>query len=193
MNALEHVDYFQEKQQAFWDAYTYIAVAKWDSYIEELTKKELQYMIQYEGLELPAKASKAELLTLVRKLNVSEEQKKALWRGVNEAVIGHYLFITIFGWDMKKESEIIGINRASFIFQYIPVPQSLHWIRQKLIGYFAHVSENATQTILHLQTQYQTHKQQIHSLQQENGRLSQRLGEANKRISILEKASYRTY
>lgn len=192
MNALEHVDYFQEKQQAFWDAYTYIAVAKWDSYIEELTKKELQYMIQYEGLELPAKASKAELLTLVRKINLSEEQKKALWRGVNEAVIRHYLFITIFGWDMKKESEIIGINRASFIFQYIPVPQSLHWIRQKLIGYFAHVSENATQTILHLQTQYQTHKQQIHSLQQENGRLSQRLGEANKRISMLEQASYRT-
>ena len=90
---------------------------------------------------------KLKLLTLVRKLNLSEEQKKALWRRVNEAVIGHYLFITIFGWDMKKESEIIGINRASFIFQYIPVPQSLHWIRQKLIGYFAHVSENATQTI----------------------------------------------
>ena len=89
MNALEHVDYFQEKQQAFWDAYTYIAVVKWDSFIEELTKKELQYMIQYEGLELPAKASKAELLTLVRKLNLSEEQKKALWRGVNEAVIEH--------------------------------------------------------------------------------------------------------
>ena len=77
MNALEHVDYFQEKQQAFWDAYTYIAVVKWDIYIEELTKKELQYMIQYEGLELPAKASKAELLTLVRKLNLSEEQKKS--------------------------------------------------------------------------------------------------------------------
>ena len=36
-------------------------------------------MIQYEGLELPAKASKAELLSLVRKLNVSEEQKNRLY------------------------------------------------------------------------------------------------------------------
>ena len=76
MNALEHVDYFHEKKEAFWDAYTYIAVVKWDTFIEELTKKELQYMIQYEGLELPANASKAELLSLVRKLNVSEEQKR---------------------------------------------------------------------------------------------------------------------
>ena len=28
MNALEHVDYFHEKKEAFWDAYTYIAVVE---------------------------------------------------------------------------------------------------------------------------------------------------------------------
>jgi hypothetical protein len=39
MNALEHGDYFQEKKQAFWDAYIYIAVVKWETFIEELTKK----------------------------------------------------------------------------------------------------------------------------------------------------------
>ena len=142
-------------------------------------------------MELPKNASKSELVSLVRKLNVSEEQKRILWRKVNEVVIEHYLFITIFGWDMKKESEIIGINRASFIFQYIPVPQSLHWIRQVLIRYFAHVSEHASQRIMDLQKENETQKQQNHLLQQENGRLTQRLGEANKRISLLEQASYK--
>lgn len=191
MNAYEHSEYFQEQKEAFWDAYTYIAVVKWNIFIEELTKKELQWITQYEGMELPTNASKSELLSIVRKLNISEEQKRILWRKVNEVVIEHYLFITIFGWDMKKESEIIGINRASFIFQYLPVPQSLHWIRQQLIDYFAHVSEHASQRIMDMQKENETQKQQNHLLQQENGRLTQRLGEANKRISLLEQASYR--
>ena len=151
-------------------------------------------MIQYEGLEkLPAKASKAELLTLVRKLNLSEEQKKALWRGVNEAVIRHYLFITIFGWDMKKEraESLESIGPALFfnIYRFLSLCIGLGKNLLAILLMYRKMQHRRSCIYKHSIKRISS---RFHSLQQENGRLSQRLGEANKRISMLEQASYRT-
>ena len=185
LEAVEHKHYFHEHQEVFWKTYSFIASQQWESFISELTKNELEYVLTQFLSALPARATKEELLYQVHKLNLIESQKGVFWRKANELLIDYYLNITIFGWNIKKEREIIGEKRANFIFQYLPIPESLKKIHQKRIDVR---SKSAESNLISVENEKL--RQHIQLLQQENGRLSQKLGEANRSITNLEQATF---
>ncbi|WP_428908316.1 hypothetical protein [Niallia sp. Krafla_26] len=185
LEAIEHKDYFYEHREAFWNAFCYIASQRWETFINELTKVELEYVLPQFLPDLPLLATKEELISHVNKLN--DTQKSTFWRIVNEQLIDYYLNITIFGWDVKKEREIIGENRADFIFKYLPIPEKLKRIHQKRINLLYESSENNLRA---LKKKIETQKQVLQLVQQQNGRLTQKLGEANLQIMNLEQTSY---
>ncbi len=186
-SAADHDVYFDELAEPFWHAYSYIALRNWDIFIAELTRKELEYALQDYVPRVPLDASIETLLQMVKKLDLTEIEKQIFWRKANTLAIKHYLLITIFGWDMNKEIAILGQNRAEFIFQNIPIPKELHSFYQIHQSYFL---KNGSQEALKLHKTIERQQKHIRNLNQENGRLTQKLGEAYSRISELEQTSH---
>ncbi|WP_318503487.1 hypothetical protein [Bacillus sp. T3] len=185
--AVEHLDFFRQHEEAFWSAYTFVALAKWTTFLKELTRKELYHAFDEYFPKLSRNETKESLISKVMALDLTEDEKGSLWRKANESIIYHYLFITVFGWDMAKEIGVIGQNRAEFIFQYLPAPNELKPFYKKHELFFAKRSDKQ---ILAVQDTIDLQHQQIRQLQQENGRLTQKLGNANARINELELASF---
>lgn len=184
--AVDHHRYFQEHEEAFWSAFAFVAMSKWDRYIRELTRKELYDAFGKYLPQISFKDTKEELVKSVLELDFTRKEKGRLWRKANERVVHHFLFITVFGWDMRREVRIIGQNRSEFIFKYLPVPVELRLFQQRHEAYF---SNNGDKERLHLHRTIERQQHQIKLLQQENGRLTQKLGNAYSRISELEQAS----
>jgi hypothetical protein len=181
--AINHEGFFHECQEEFWGAFTYIASIKWDSFIAELTRIELEYALRHYIPDLPAHAKKNDLLAILRKLKLPNNEKKHFWRMANEKLIQYYVFISVFGWQMEKEIAVIGINRAEFIFQYLPVPKELNFFRQMHAAFF---SKHAATALQNGHKNMELQKQQIRHLQHKNGKLAEKLGQAHSRIAELE-------
>lgn len=185
--ALNHDSHFQEHKEAFWNAYAYIATVKWDTFVHELSEIELKEALR-AFTPLPANASREDLILMVKGLALSEEDKRIFWRRANETVINYYLFITIFGWNMEREIAIVGPNRAEFIFSYFPVPKELKAFHKIHTSYFL---KKEVHPIGKQQQSLDQQRQQIKILQQENGRLAEKLGTCHDQLSKLEQESYR--
>ncbi|MBD3107476.1 DUF2325 domain-containing protein [Bacillus sp. AGMB 02131] len=180
--ALGHQAYFEGYEDYFWNAYCYAALQNWDEFLHELTNVELQH-----GLEVFGIYEDDSLLEEVSQQFLSDEEKMDFWRKANEETIAHYLMITVFGWNIPKEIERIGLNRAEFIFRYLPCPPELENLRRELISQlFIKSPEELTM----LQETMNAQKRQIHALRQENGRLTNKLGEAYKQVSKAEEKSH---
>ncbi|WP_147532810.1 DUF2325 domain-containing protein [Bacillus marasmi] len=185
--AVEHYDYFHVRAQPFWNAFSYLAIAKWEQFCRELTRIELLEGLRVFSDDVPSDASKESLLSRVAKLVKTEADKQSFWRAANEKVIEHYLRITVFGWELDKEIRIIGDKRAEFIFQYLPCPDLLKPFIEKYSAYFTN-GASAEDNRLHSTLEKQ--QSQIRQLQQENGQLSEKLGSAYARIDELEIAAF---
>ncbi|WP_338469460.1 hypothetical protein R4Z10_11565 [Niallia sp. XMNu-256] len=186
--AIEHKNYFRDHQESFWNAFSYIASQQWETFIAELTVKELKFILPHYISDIPNNATHEELLLMLKELNLSDHQKNVFWRKVNESLIDYYLNITVFGWDVAKDREIIGQHRAIFIFKYLPIPEELRFIHNRRINSLVMQSK---QLVSDYRKEIDQQKQQIQLLQQENGRLSQKLGEAYHKTITLEQASHR--
>lgn len=186
LSAITHDEFFREHENSFWNAYSYIASRRWDLFVAELTRKELYDVLRDYVSDIAVNASKDKLLSMVKRLGLTEEGKQTFWKKANQPVIEYYLSITIFGWNMEKEVSILGPNRAAFIFQYFPIPADLDPFYQIHEAFFA---ENEVQSIPKLLITIEQQKQQLRLVQQENGRLSEKLGQSYDRISELEQAS----
>jgi hypothetical protein len=176
--------YFTNHQEKFWSAFSYIALQDWNLFISELTRIELKKGLTPHFDDLDEDVSKAQLLKKLKMLSLTENQQENFWRIANEDVVQYYLFITVFGWNIRKETEMIGPNRAEFIFHYLPLPKELDQLRQKVLS--EHILKTP-QEIKRIQDTINNQQQQMQVLRQENGRLSHKLGEAYERISQLEK------
>ncbi len=181
--ALNHREYFNLHKEQFWNAYSFIALQNWDVFVNELTRGELVKALGLFTQEVNNDITKAELLKMLRQLSLSDAEKMMFWKNANEEVIHYYLMITVFGWRMQKEIDSIGRNRAEFIFRFLPCPSEIEEIRKE------HVSRLFIKTpeeLALLQDTISTQKSKVSALRQENGRLMNKLGEAYKRIALLE-------
>ncbi|OLO26783.1 hypothetical protein BTR23_22120 [Alkalihalophilus pseudofirmus] len=180
--AIEHDLYFKKYEEQFWAAFSYIALQQWDAFIKELTRIELARAL---SLYLPSQvesASNEQLLVKVRDLSLTEEQKELFWKTANEQVVNYYLLITVFGWNIDRETKIIGRNRAEFILRYLPIPTELQQVhRQKISSLLINETE-----VKKLQQTVHTQQEQVRSIRQENGRLTHKLGQTYEKISELE-------
>lgn len=151
--------------------------------MNELTRLELVKALTVHKKKVNSDMTKAELIKTLHQLSLSNDEKKMFWRTANEEIIHHYLMITVFGWKLQKEIDCIGRNRAEFIFRYLPCPPEVEEFRKE------HVSQLFIKTpeeLKLLQDAMNTQKNKISALRQENGRLMNKLGEAYKRIGLLE-------
>lgn len=184
--AVEHRHFFHRFEESFWSAYSFVALRKWDVYIEELTRKELWHALQNFYPQVPKNISKEKLLSRVKQLGLTEEEKGIFWMKANETVIRHYLLLTVFGWAVKKEIGLLGQNRAQFIFQYLPIPTELKPFYEKHASIF---TDKGIHEAVKLQKTIDRQHEFLKQLQQENGRLTEKLGESYKRISELEQST----
>ena len=179
--ALNHQAYFEGYEDYFWTAYCFAALQNWDEFLDELTSAELR--LGLEVFDIYEDASKQELLQEASQQFLSDEEKMDFWRKANEETIAHYLMITVFGWNIPKEIERIGLNRAEFIFRYLPCPPELENLRRELVS---QLFIKSPEELKMLQKTMNSQKRQIHALRQENGRLTNKLGEAYKQASKAE-------
>ncbi len=184
--AVDHQVYFSEFETTFWNAFSFVASMKWDTYISELTRKELEMALRVYVSNIPSDATREKLMTVLKRLNLTVDEKQAFWRKANQLVVNHYLLVTVFGWDMKQEIAILGKNRAEFIFQYLPYPTGLESYKQRFDTYF---SRDGSHEVIKLHNTIDHQQQQIRHLQHENGRLTQKLGQAYTRNSELEQTT----
>lgn len=185
--AVEHESYFSEQAEQFWNAFSFVATSQWERFCQELTRFELLEGLRHFSDDIVAESSKEMLLKQVQHLVKSKDEKRFFWRKANERVIRHFLHLTVFGWELQKEIEIIGVKRGTFIFQYLPYPEVLKPYYQKYAAYF---SENANATDLKQKNTIEKLQQQLRQLQQENGRLSAKLGRAYDSIDEIKKESF---
>ncbi len=187
ISAMGHEDFFHEHEEAFWNAYSYVAARKWEVFLQELTKRELAKVLPEFVTAIPVDLSKERLLLLAKGLDLNEQEKRTFWVKANQLAIHHYLFITLFGWNMKQDSLLLGPNRAEFIFRYLPMPEELKSFHHVHDSYF---SNERSDEIIKLQDRMEQQQQRIRTLQQENGRLTEKLGQAYSRISEQEASSF---
>jgi len=186
-SAIDGEEYFTNDQERFWDAFSYIALQSWDVFIAELTRKELIKGLRLFMEDIDDDASKALLLKKLKKLSLTENQKEEFWLSANEVVVQYYLVISLFGWNMSKEMNMIGPNRAEFIFRFLPLQEELNKLRNKQLSELGLKNPGEVKKLQEMMT---TQHQQIEGLKQENGRLTNKLGEAYKQISRLEQEQF---
>lgn len=185
--AVEHAAYFCEWAEHFWNAFSFVAISQWEKFCQELTRFELLEGLRHFSDKVAVDSSKEILIKRVEWLVKSEADKRDFWRAANEPVIRHYLRLTVFGWELQKETEIIGEKRAEFIFQYLPHPAVLEPYYEKHAKFF---SKNAYVLNAKEQNIIEKQQQKLRKLQQENGLLSKKLGSAYARIDEMETATF---
>jgi hypothetical protein len=187
ITAIQQDEYFQEHEESFWNAYSYVATQKWEEFLHELTRKELENVLPKYISIIPVDSSKEKLIALSKKLDLNEKEKQAFWRKANQHAVNHYLFITVFGWDMKRDIALLGKNRAQFLFRYLPMPEELKPFHQIHEAYFfGYTSEE----IIKIRDNLEQQHHRIRELHKENGRLTEKLGQAYSRIGELEQTSF---
>ena len=183
--ALNHRAYFEGYEEYFWNAYCFAALQNWEGFLHELTVAELQQGLA--DFDVYEDASKEELIQEADEQFLSDEEKMDFWRKANEDTIAYYLMITVFGWNIQQEIDRIGLNRAEFIFRYLPCPPPLEKLRRELVS---PLFIKSPQELKVLRNAMSAQKRQIHMLRQENGRLTNKLGEAYKQVSKAEEKAH---